>query len=150
MGERDAAPKVHLAIPVAVRTIAAVLFLACAISFLTGTSLLFPQVGWHRLWELNRPAYAFLSRGDLEPIAGMLLLALGMVTAIAAWGLLRGRRWAWWIAVSVFAVNGLGDLVTLAVRGDVVRGGSGMVIASLFLFLLMRSRTRRYFLEPAH
>jgi hypothetical protein len=62
-----------------------------------------------------------------------------MVTATTGWGLLRGRRWAWWIAVAVFAINGCGDLLTLIVRRDVVKGGSGVLIASVFLFLLMRS-----------
>jgi hypothetical protein len=133
------------AMPPAVRVIAIVLFLATAISFVTGSSLLFPEMAWHRLWEWNRPAYAFLSQEHLGMIAGVLLLALGMVTATAGWGLLRGRRWAWWIAVAVFAINGLGDVLTTIVRRDVLRGGSGVLIASLFLFLLMRSGTRSYF-----
>lgn len=138
-----------VAMPSAVRVIAIVLFLATAISFLTGSSLLFPEVAWHRLWEWNRPAYAFLSQEDVGTSAGVLLLALGMVTAIAGWGLLRGRRWAWWIAVAVFAINGLGDVLTMIVRRDVVRGGSGVLIASLFLFLLMRSGTRHFFQRAA-
>jgi hypothetical protein len=62
-------------IPATVRTIAVVLFLATAVSFLTGSSLLFPEVAWHRLWELNRPAYAFLSQSG--PVAGALLLRWG-------------------------------------------------------------------------
>jgi hypothetical protein len=68
-----------------------------------------------------------------------------MVTATTGWGLLRGRRWAWWIAVAVFTINGCGDLVTLIVRRDVVKGGSGVLIASVFLFLLLRSGTRQHF-----
>jgi hypothetical protein len=131
--------------PAAVRTVALFLFLATAISSLTGSSLLFPQVAWHGLWQWNRPAYAFLIEAHLQTMAGVLLLALGMVTGIAGRGLLRGKRWAWWIAVVVFAANGLGDLLTLVVRRDVVKGGSGVLIASLFLFLLMRSGTRRWF-----
>ena len=147
MREGDTAPKETPAagIPAGIRTIAVMLFLATAVSFLTGSSLLFPEVAWHRLWELNRPAYAFLSQEHLAPMAGALLLALGIVTGIAAWGLLRGRRWAWWIAVAVFAINGCGDLVTLVVQRDVVKGGSGVLIASVFLFLLMRSGTRQHF-----
>jgi hypothetical protein len=131
--------------PAPVRTVAIVLFLATMMAFLTGSSLLFPNLGWHRLWELNRPAYAFLSQNRLQSIAGALLLALGIVTATAGAGLLRGKRWAWWIAVGVFAINGLGDLLTLVVRRDMVKGGSGVLIASLFLFQLMRSGTKRYF-----
>lgn len=133
--------------PAAVRTVAIFSFLATAISFLTGSSLLFPQVAWHGLWQWNRPAYAFVVEEHLQTMAGVLLPALGIVAAIAGWGLLRGKQWAWWIAVAVFAVNGLGDLLTIVVQRDWVKGGSGVLIASVFLFLLMRSETRRYFLE---
>jgi hypothetical protein len=125
--------------PVAVRTVAIFSFLATAISFLTGSSLLFPQVAWHRLWEWNRPAYEFVAEAHLQTMAGVLLLALGIVAAMAGWGLLRGKQWAWWIAVAVFAANGLGDLLTIVVQRDWVKGGSGV----------LRSGTRRYFLDHA-
>ena len=144
--EVEIAPKSTSTVrPAAVRTISMVLFLATTMSFLTGISLLFPNVGWHRLWELNRPAYAFLAQNHLQATAGALLLALGIATAMAGAGLLRDRRWAWWIAVAVFATNGLGDLLTMVVRRDVVKGGSGVLIASVFLYLLMHSGTRGYF-----
>lgn len=79
-----------VAMPPAVRVIAIVPFLATAISFLTGGSLLFPEVACHRLWEWNRPAYALLSQEHLGTIAGGLLLALGdrdgdYRMGIAAW-----------------------------------------------------------------
>jgi hypothetical protein len=45
----------------------------------------------------------------------------------------------------LFSVHCLGDLVTVVFYGDVVKGGSGIVIASLFLFCLMMPTTRQYF-----
>jgi hypothetical protein len=60
-------------------------------------------------------------------------------------GLLERKRWAWWGAVLLFGINGLGDLLTLVLYRDVVKGGSGVLIASLFLFCLLLPGTRRYF-----
>jgi hypothetical protein len=80
---------------------------------------------------------------------GALLLVVALVAAATAIGLLRGRRWAWLLALATFTVNGLGDLVTLLVVRDWLRGGSGVLIAAGFLFFLQRPRVRAYFAPPA-
>jgi hypothetical protein len=129
--------------PAAVLTVAAVLCLAAAVSFLTGSSLLFPGLAWHRIWELNRPAYVAFAH--LGRVAGVLLLLLGVLSAITGAGLFRGKRWAWWMAIALFGINGLGDVVTLILERDVGRSGSGVLIALLFLWCLMSAGARRYF-----
>lgn len=129
--------------PAAVLTVAVALFLATAASCVTGISLLFPHSILSRIWELNRPAYIAFAR--LGRFPGLLLLALGALCGAMAIGLLRRRRWAWWAAAFLFIVHCIGDLVTLVFYGDVVKGGSGIVIASLFLFCLMMPRTRQHF-----
>jgi hypothetical protein len=129
--------------PAAVLTVAVALFLATAASCVTGISLLFPHSILSRIWDLNRPAYVAFAR--LGGFPGVLLLALGALCGAMAIGLLRRKRWAWWAAVFLFSVHCLGDLVTLMFYGDVVKGGSGIVIASLFLFCLMMRGTRQYF-----
>ena len=129
--------------PKAVIVVSSFLFLATAISLLTGTALVFPGPRWNSLWDLNRTAYiAFAKLGIL---AGILLLVLGVVTASAATGLLLRRRWAWWIATSIFAINGLGDALTLVMKRDLTKGISGIIIALAFLFCLSRPNVRRYF-----
>lgn len=109
---------------------------------LAGSSLLFPNSFLDRLWTLNPPAAAaFRSVGW---ISGALLIALGVATAAAGVSLLRREKWAWWFAVALFAINGCGDLVSLFVMGDVLKGASGVVIAVAFLFFLSRPAVRRY------
>jgi hypothetical protein len=133
--------------PGTVVVVAIFLFVAAVVALATAVSLLFPSPFWNRLWDLNRPAYlAFEKFGKLP---GVLLLALGITTGLAGAGLLRGKKWAWWIALAVFAINGLGDVVTLLLTRDVVRGGSGILIAGVFLFFLTRPRVQRYFEEDA-
>jgi hypothetical protein len=133
--------------PKTVPIVAAFLFLATAIALLVSVSLLFPNPLLDRLWELNKPgAAAFRAMGR---ISGVLLLALGIGTAAAGRGLLRGRRWAWWLAVALFAINGCGDVAGLVVTRDWLRSGSGVAVAAAFVCALTRPRVRRYFREGA-
>ena len=55
-------------------------------------------------------------------------------------------------AVILFGINGLGDLLTLLSGRDVVKGGAGVLAASLFLFGLMIPATRWHFdvRDPGH
>src|SRR5439155_25080023 len=96
--------------PNAIPIIAAFLLFASAIAAIVGTALLFPAPHWEWLWNLNRPAYVQFQAFGRVP--GALLYALGVGTAAAAVGLLRGRKWAWWFSIVLFAVNGCGDAVS--------------------------------------
>lgn len=126
---------------------AAFLFAATVIAAVVGASLLFPNPLLDRLWELNpRAAPAFHAS---EKTAGVLLLLLGAGTFAAARGLLQRKTWAWWFAVSLFAINGAGDAVSLVVTRDWPRSVSGMAIAAAFLYGLTRTRVKRYFSNPA-
>ncbi len=129
--------------PATVTVVAVFLFLAAAVAVVTGFSLLFPSPFWNRLWDLNRPAYeAFVK---LKTVSGALLAALGVGSGFAGAGLLRRRRSAWWFAVVLFTINGLGDLVALFFTRDLIRGASGVLIAGAFLFCLTRPQVRRQF-----
>jgi hypothetical protein len=126
--------------PSALFAVAIALFFATTMSCLTGISLLYPNPVLSRIWELNRPAYVAFA--PWRKLVGGLLLALGVCCAAAALGLLQRKRWAWWAAVILFSINGLGDLLTLLSGRDVVKGGAGVLVASLFLFCLMIPATR--------
>ncbi len=129
--------------PIALAIVAAFLWVATGIAVIVGISLLFPGTPLDRMWVLNRPAYAaFQSMGRLS---GIFLLLLGSVTAAGARGLLQRRRWAWWLVIGIFVVNGIGDLVGLFVTRDVIRSGSGALVAAAFLSCLMTHEVRRYF-----
>jgi hypothetical protein len=129
--------------PKTVPIVAAFLFAAAAIAAVVGGSLLFPNPLLDRLWELNRPGAAAVR--SLGRISGILLLLLGAGTFAAAAGLLQRKRWAWWFAVVLFAIDASGDLVSLVVTGDWLRSAAGVVISSAFLYSLSRYPVRRYF-----
>jgi hypothetical protein len=129
--------------PRTVAVVAAFLFLATVAATITGTSLLFPAPFWKPLWDLNRPAYLAFEKFGMS--AGVFLLLLGIAACATSTGLLRRRRWAWWSAMALFAVNGVGDLAALLVQRDLVKGGSGVAIAACFLISLTRPQVKRFF-----
>jgi hypothetical protein len=120
--------------PKAVPIAAAILFAAAVIAAVVAGSLLFPGTPLDRLWELNKPG-----------AAGILLLLLGAAPFAVALGLLQRRRWAWWFAMCLFAVDASGDVVSLALTRDWLRSVSGVAISSAFLYSLTRYPVRRYF-----
>jgi len=129
--------------PKAVAIVGAFLFAATGIAFVVGLTLLFPNPAMDFMWKVNPAAYpAFRAMGR---VAGVPLIALGVGTLAAGVDLLRRKKWAWWFAMILFAINGCGDVVGLVVMRDVLRSGSGVLIASAFLWALGRGRVRRYF-----
>jgi hypothetical protein len=95
------------------------------------------------MWALNPPAHkAFESLGR---ISGILLFGLSALSAATAIGLFSRKKWAWWLAVALFAINGAGDLVTLILTRDILRSGSGLLVAGVFLFFLTRPAVRQAF-----
>ena len=101
-----------------------------------------PETFLDRIWALNRGAYIeFVTLG--RP-AGISLMILGLICAIAAAGLLKRRKWAWWLAVGLFVVNVAGDAARIF-TGEPVKGAFGAAIAAAFVIYLTRSRVREYF-----
>lgn len=126
--------------------VAAFLFAATVIAVVVGVSLLFPNRLLDTLWKLNPAGAAFFH--SIGPISGVFLLALGVATFACARGLLRGRKWAWWFAVSLFAVESCSNLVSYFVIHDALRTITGFVISCAFLCVLCRHRVRDYFFPP--
>jgi hypothetical protein len=122
-------------------TIAAMLLLASLVAVVTGLALLFPDPVWKPMWDLNREAYVSFRRIGIP--SEVFLFSLALVSGATAVGLLLHRRWAWWIALLLFAANGAGDVVSLVHTGDALRFGSGAAIASGFVVMLLLPAVRR-------
>jgi hypothetical protein len=133
--------------PLPVTIVAIFLFLATAIAAVVGISLLFPNPLLDRLWELNKQGAALFR--SIGPVSGLFLLGLSCGTLAAGFGLLRGRRWAWWFALILFSIDALGDVVSYFLIHDVLRAGIGVIVSSVFLYLLCRRNVRDYFFRIA-
>jgi hypothetical protein len=108
------------------------LFFGMAMAFLSGTTLLCPGTALDRIWVLNRRAHFQLA--PLGSRVGIAFLFLAMTLAAAGAGWFQRKRWGWRLAVSIIGIQVLGDLLTL-VRGDYLRGVSGIAIAALLVYL---------------
>jgi hypothetical protein len=138
----------NMAKPIPVALVAAFLWIAMLVSLVVGVALLFPGTFLDRIWVYNRPAHAAFQ--TVGKTSGVGFLVLGLVVGAAAGGLACGRRWAWWLAILIFALNGIGDLVGLLATRDLLRSGSGFVIAVGFLLVLLHRNVRASFDQPAH
>ena len=108
-----------------------------------GLALLFPGSAMELVWKTYPARRALLMpyRSLLGP--GFLTLAVAM--AFAGIGCFRQRKWGWWLAVAIFAINGLSDAGQV-VLGHTIEGGIGVVVAGAILFYLSLPKTRAAFL----
>jgi hypothetical protein len=117
------------------------LFFAAATVILVGVglALLLPGSPMEAVW-LAYPA----RRAVLMPYhawLGPAFLALAAAMAAASIGSFRQRRWGWWLAVAIFAVNGLSDAGQIAL-GHPAEGAIGVAAAGAILFYLSRPSVR--------
>jgi len=118
------------------------LFFGALMASLAATTLLWRGTALDRVWALNPTAYKQLAPLGAE--VGLLFLVLGVALITAGIGWFRHRLWGWRLAVVIIATQVLGDVVN-CVRGDWLRGGTGVVIAGALLLFILRARVRAAF-----
>ncbi|MGZ7117039.1 MAG: hypothetical protein ACXVHS_06275 [Methanobacterium sp.] len=59
---------------------------------------------------------------------------------ISVWGLLKGRRGAWWVVAIIFILNAIGNISRIALGGI-----EGIEIAAALLFHLTQPNVRKFF-----
>jgi hypothetical protein len=83
---------------------------------------------------LGFPVLSTLLNGGNLPVVGLVLVA-GLIAAGV--GLLRGRRWGWYLAIVVVGLSAVLDLLQANLLG--------ILIDALIIFLLTRPATRAKF-----
>jgi uncharacterized membrane protein (DUF2068 family) len=128
-------------------TALSVLFLVGAlISFTASVSLLSANSFLLPIWRLNpRAQVAFMSIGGW---AIVLLLAVCAACLAAAIGLWRGARWGHRVAVTMIAINLIGDIAN-TVLGTEPRAIIGVPIAAAILWYILSKRVRGFFRHEA-
>ena len=117
------------------------LFAAC-MAALAGSMLLWPGTTLDQLWTLNPIAQQLLTPigRSVGPI--FLLLSVTLLIAVAGW--FQSRLWGWRLAVVILSVQFAGDFINL-LRGELLRGGIGILVAGALLYFLLRSNIRASF-----
>lgn len=118
------------------------LFFGATMASLAATTLLLPGTPLDHAWTLNPAAYKQLS--PLGSKFGILFLLLAVLLVVSGVGWFQHRLWGWRLAVAIIATQVIGDIVNL-VRGDWLRGGTGVMIASALLLYLLTPRVRAAF-----
>jgi hypothetical protein len=118
------------------------LFFGAAMASFAATTLLWQGTVLDRAWTLNPTAYKQLAPLGSKVGILFLLLAVALITAGIGW--FRRRLWGWRLTVIIIATQVLGDVVN-CVRGDWLRGGTGIIIAGALLLFLLQARMRATF-----
>jgi hypothetical protein len=92
-----------------------------------------------RVWDLNPVAYKQLA--PLGGKLGILFVLLGAALTTAGIGWFQHRLWGWRLTVAIIATQVLGDIAN-CVRGDLLRGGIGVLIAGALLLFLLQPKVR--------
>ena len=118
------------------------LFFGAVMASLAAITLLWRGTPLDRLWVLNPIAHNRLV--PLGRTVGILFLLLGAALSTAGVGWFRRRLWGWRLGVVIIATQVVGDLVN-CIRGDLLRGGTGVLIAGALLLFLLRPKIRDSF-----
>ena len=118
------------------------LFFGATMALLAGSTLIWPGTIFDKAWVLSAAAHARLAPFGTK--IGIPFLLLGAILAVAGTGWFRRRVWGWRLAVAVIATQVVGDIAN-AFLGDIVRGGTGFLIAGALLFYLLRQEVRSAF-----
>lgn len=118
------------------------LFFGATMASLAAITLIWRGTALDRIWALNPIAYKRLA--PMGVTVGILFLLLGAALTAAGTGWFRHRLWGWRLAVVVVAIQVLGDIVNL-LRGDWLRGGTGVIIAGALLLVLLQPKMRARF-----
>jgi hypothetical protein len=110
---------------------------------LAGTTLVWQGTILDHMWTLNLRAYEQLR--PLGSKAGLGLLVLAVVLAVAGVGWFMRRRWAWTLATAILVTQILGDLLNLLL-GRVLEGAIGVAAAGALLLYVWKADVRAHFL----
>jgi len=89
--------------------------------------------------------------GGFMGILGAILIALGIASFIVAWGLLKGKGWAWIITIIIAIISIVIGVIFIAISiaaGDIVNiGGNivGLIIDGVIIWYLYRPNVKLYF-----
>ena len=130
--------------PKGVLIVAVIVFIAALLALIVGVTIFIPGTPLDMIWMLKNSFPTGFRSSSTGIIFGYFILILGLILIAAVWGLIKGMKWAWWIVLIVFLVNGIGDAISIVFGGG-INGISGVLIVSAFIIYLTRPNVKKYF-----
>ena len=130
--------------PKGVLIVAVIVFIAALLALIVGITVIIPGTPLDMIWTLKNSFPTGFRSSSNGIIFGYFILILGLILISAVWGLTKGMKWAWWVVLIIFLVNGIGDAISIVFGGG-FNGISGVLIVSVFIIYLTRPNVKKYF-----
>ena len=88
----------------------------------------------------NNPLFVL---GGFIGILGAMLIVLGIANFVVAWGLLKGKGWAWIVTIIINIISSVLNIVSI-VAGSIGSIG-GLIINGIIIYYLYRPNVKSYF-----
>jgi len=78
-------------------------------------------------------------------VIGGVLIAIGIVHFIVAYGLLNGKRWAWIVTIILSIINIVSNAISIVTGAGNIAGIVGIIISGIIIYYLYRPHVKAYF-----
>lgn len=85
--------------------------------------------------------------GSILTVLGALLIPLGIASLVVAYGLFKGKRWAWYVAIVLSIIGLVVNVISLVTSnmGAIAGALVGIAINGIVLYYLSRRNVKEYF-----
>ena len=85
--------------------------------------------------------------GSILTVLGAFLIPLGIASLVVAYGLFKGKRWAWYVAVVLSIIGLVVNVISLVTSnmGAIAGALVGIAINGIVLYYLSRRNVKEYF-----
>lgn len=89
------------------------------------------------------PNNALFVLGGFIGVLGGMLIALGIASFVVAWGLLKGKGWAWIVTIVITIISIVLNIISI-VAGS-IEGVVGLIINGVIIYFLYTPNVKSYF-----
>jgi uncharacterized membrane protein (DUF2068 family) len=108
-----------------------------------------PQLNGQQQQPLTPSEQTALAQGSgsILTALGALMIPLGIASLIVAYGLFKGKRWAWYVAVVLSIIGLVVNVISLVTSNMSAIAGAlvGIAFESIVLYYLFRRNVKEYF-----
>jgi len=89
------------------------------------------------------PNNALFVLGGFIGVVGGILIAIGIASFVVAWGLLKGKAWAWIVTIIITIISIILNIISI-IAGS-IESIVGLIINGIIIYYLYRPSVKSYF-----